>query len=164
MINSKESNILSFFQESPHLNSPVSFHEARESCNLYLLIGLKIGQTLPPPPIYSTIFFFELVIIFFKFPTVKTLNYLFHWGYFYFLKRTFKFMQDSYFVVTVMIDAHRGRCWTLPIRVGRVGTGTEELRKKEEIKHSSSKMNSKGSIGLYASLFCISTEVPSAFV
>lgn len=46
MINSKESNNLSFFQESPHLNSPVSFHEARESCNLYLLIGLKTGQTL----------------------------------------------------------------------------------------------------------------------
>lgn len=66
MINSKESNNLSFFQESPHLNSPVSFHKARESCNLYLFVGLKIGQTLPSPPIYSTIFFFELVIIFFN--------------------------------------------------------------------------------------------------
>lgn len=68
-------------------------------------------------------------------------------------------------MVTVMTDAHHGKCRTLPIRVGRrVRMGTEELRKKEEIKHSSSKMSSKGSLGLHASLLCISTGVPSAFV
>lgn len=72
-------------------------------------------------------------------------------------------MQDPYSVVTVMTDAPSGRCWPLPIRVGRREgrDGTGGLRGKEERKQLASKMNPRSSMGLCASP-SVSTRVPRA--
>lgn len=61
-------------------------------------------------------------------------------------------MQDPYFVVTVMTDEHDGRCWALPVRVGRrEGMGSGGAEGEGEIKQFAGEMSARGSAGLCAS-------------
>lgn len=123
-----------------------------------------IGLKLPPPPMYSAIFLFELLITFFNClqwnPSILSSTRTI----FTFLKKTFQIH-----VGFVLCGYCNGRCaqgQVLSLLANwnrrREARGTKGLREKEEIKHWACETNPRGSLGLHASLVSTSAGAPSA--